>query len=227
MLFLKGLILGFCIAAPVGPIGVLCIQRTLARGRLVGFLTGLGAATADAFYGSLAALGFGAATRFLVANQAPIRVGGGLFLLYLAYAILRARSARSARSEAQEGPAVPVAGGAGKGSRGRAAAYGSAVLLTLTNPMTILSFAAIFAGVVPVSGGLGVTEAGSAVGTWGPATLVAGVFCGSAAWWLVLSTLTGAVRARLDATWLRRIDLLSAAVIASFALLAIVSGLRS
>jgi threonine/homoserine/homoserine lactone efflux protein len=81
---LKGLILGFSIAAPIGPIGVLCIRRTLAEGRASGFVSGVGAATADASYGSIAAFGLASIAAFLLSYQRPIRIAGGLFLFYLA-----------------------------------------------------------------------------------------------------------------------------------------------
>ncbi|MCA1718767.1 MAG: LysE family transporter [Actinobacteria bacterium] len=82
-LFLEGMIIGFAIAAPVGPIGVLCIRRTLAEGRISGLVSGLGAATADAVYGSVAALGLTFITEFLVGGEAWLRLVGGVFLLFL------------------------------------------------------------------------------------------------------------------------------------------------
>src|SRR5215203_2207252 len=126
--FARGLAIGFAIAAPVGAIALLCIRRTLADGRLVGFVSGLGAATADAFYGAVAALGLTAISSAIVANQSTVRLVGGVFLCYL--------GARTALSH----PAVtanPVA------ARGLAGAFGSTLALTLTNPTTILSFAAV------------------------------------------------------------------------------------
>ena len=131
-LFIRGLLIGLSIAAPVGPIGVLCIRRTLANGRLSGFFSGLGAATADAFYGSLAAFGLTVVTDFLVGIGIWLQIAGGLFLLYLGFTTWRARSYHSA---------------AQMRSNGLARDYGSTLLLTLTNPLTIISFAAIFAGI--------------------------------------------------------------------------------
>ena len=129
--FGRGLVIGFAIAAPVGAIGVLCIRRTLADGRLTGFVSGLGAATADALYGAVAALGLTAISSALVAHQATVRLVGGLFLCYL--------GVRTAL-------AAPATTGATGARRGLLAAYGSTLALTLTNPSTILSFAAVFAG---------------------------------------------------------------------------------
>ncbi len=125
---------GFSIAAPVGPIGALTIRRTLAQGRLVGFFTGLGAATADAAYGAVAAFGLTLVTDMLLAQQVWLRLGGGLFLLYLGIQTFRARPAPLEQSAA---------------ASGLLAAYASTFLLTLANPTTILSFVAIFAGLGP------------------------------------------------------------------------------
>ena len=161
-LFLQGIIIGFAIAAPVGPIGVLCIRRTLAEGRASGFVSGLGAATADAVYGAIAAFGLTLITDFLLGGASWLRLVGGAFLLYLGVKTFLARPAERA-AEARGG--------------GLLGAYASTFFLTLTNPTTILSFAAIFAG-------LGVAGADNALSA---ALLVLGVFLGSAAWWLILS----------------------------------------
>jgi threonine/homoserine/homoserine lactone efflux protein len=201
-LFLEGTIIGFAIAAPVGPIGVLCIRRTLADGRTSGLVSGLGAATADAVYGSVAALGLTFVTEFLVGGEAWLRLVGGAFLVFLGVRTFLARPA---------GGAVPAAGS------GLAGAYASTFFLTLANPTTILSFVAIFAG-------LGVAE--DANGDALPAMLlVLGVFLGSAAWWFVLSGATSFLRAVLSARGLRWVNRISGTVIAAFGVLA-VSGVR-
>src|SRR3954464_13203125 len=128
----KGMAIGVSVAAPVGPIGVLCIRRSLAQGRRVGFVSGLGAATADAGYALIAAVGLGAVTRVLVEHTMWLQVVGGAFMLYLGISTLRSRP-RATEAEA--------------GNRsGLLPAFASTVALTLTNPMTILSFAGIFAG---------------------------------------------------------------------------------
>lgn len=197
-LFLRGLGLGLAIAAPVGPIGVLVMRRTLANGRRAGFVTGMGAATADALYGLVGALGLTAITSVLVGSQFWLRLGGGLFLCYLGIATLRSVPAERA---------AQVARGAAWG------AYFSTLLLTLANPLTILSFAAVFAGM-----GLG-----AAGGPAGITTLVGGVFAGSALWWLVLSGGVGLLRGRLTPALLRRVNLLSGAIILGFGLFALAS----
>lgn len=198
-LLLRGIIIGLSIAAPVGPIGILCIRRTLAQGRAAGFVSGLGAATADAIYGSIAGFGLTFIAGFLVDQQAWIRLLGGLFLCYLG---LRAFFAGPAK------PAEPALG------RGLAGAYGSTFLLTLTNPMTILAFAAIFAG-------LGVAEVGQDYAS--AVVLVIGVFGGSVLWWFALSTIAGLFRERFDVRALRWVNRASGAVVVGFGVAALVS----
>src|SRR5688572_6978734 len=127
---LKGLAIGFCIAAPVGPIGVLCIRRSLAEGTLIGLATGLGAATADAAYGCVAAFGLTAISDFLVGQKFWLGLLGGIFLCYLGVRTFFTKPAPGMESRLQ---AV-----SGLGS-----AYVSTLFLTLTNPMTILSFVAV------------------------------------------------------------------------------------
>ncbi len=199
--FLSGMIIGFSIAAPVGPIGVLCIRRTLADGRLHGLASGLGAASADAIYGSIAGFGLTAISGFLVAQGDWLRLIGGVFLVYL--------GARTFLTRPAERPAGAV-------GRGLASAYASTFALTLTNPVTILSFAAIFAGL-----GLAEREAdyGAAV------ALVAGVFSGSAAWWLLLSGGVSLFRRAFTPSRMRWINRLSGAVLTGFGVLALAGGL--
>lgn len=183
-MFLKGLILGFSIAAPVGPIGLLCIQRTLQRGRLAGFVSGLGAATADACYGSVAALGVSTVISFLLGLQFWLQLGGGLFLLGLGLRTLLAKPAPATAATAPD-------------KAGLFSAFVSVLLLTLTNPATILSFFAVFAG-------LGIdARSGSAL------ALVAGVFLGSAAWWLILSFLAGLFRRHLNDGRVRLLNIIA------------------
>ena len=197
---LRGLGLGFAIAAPVGPIGVLCIRRTLADGRLVGFVTGLGAATADATYGAIAAFGVSAVTAALVGLRLWIHLLGALFLAWLSVRTLLAR------------PSEKAATASAMGRGGLLAAWASTVGLTLTNPATIITFAAVFAGLGLV--GVGYTAA---------ALTVAGVFMGSALWWLVLSSGVSLVRARFDARAMRVVNIISGLLLMGFATLALVS----
>ena len=195
----RGLVIGFAIAAPVGAIGLLCIRRTLADGRLVGFVSGLGAATADACYGAVAALGLTSISSVLVDHQTWVRLLGGLFLCYLG---LRTATA------------PPAAEAASRSARGVAAAYGSTLVLTLTNPSTILSFAAVFAG-------LGLADTTGNRGS--AALLVLGVFLGSALWWLLLSGGVGLVLPLVTPARLRWANRLSGAALVGFGLFALLS----
>jgi threonine/homoserine/homoserine lactone efflux protein len=194
MLFFKAFVIGLSIAAPVGPIGVLCIRRTLVFGRRIGFVSGLGAATADAFYGGVAAFGLTVLFRFFVQNARPLHLIGGTVLLLIG---LRTMLARRDVAVAADEPAR---------SRGLLPAYASTLFLTITNPMTIISFAAVFAVIAP-AGGL---DYGSA------AVTVAGVFLGSAAWWLILSAGVGAIRRAAGARLLAWVSRFSGGVIAGF-----------
>ena len=196
---IKGLLVGFSIAAPVGPIGVLCIQRTIAFGRISGLVTGLGAATADACYGVVAAFGLTVISNFLVGEQLWFRLVGGIFLSYLGI--------KTFRSKPAERPATAE-------HRGLLADYGSTVFLTLTNPMTILSFASVFAG-------LGLANSNGSF--LSAALLVIGVALGSAAWWLILSGGVGLVRTKIDRSSLAIVNKISGLIILAFGVLALVS----
>jgi len=161
--FLKGVILGFSIAAPVGPIGVLCIRKTLQFGRFSGLFSGLGAAVADSVYAVIAAFGLTVISNFLLAGQFWFRLIGGLFLLYLGWKTCIAKAA----IDAKHVPHTTLLND-----------FISTFFLTLTNPMTILSFLAVFAGLGLSSVHGDYLQAGG---------LVLGVFLGSALWWLLLS----------------------------------------
>jgi len=200
--FLRGLVLGFSIAAPVGPIGVLCIRRTLAEGRVAGLLSGLGAASADAVYGSIAALGLTAVSAFLVSQGFYLRLVGGLFLCVLGARTLLTRQ-------------TPVSAQATTG--GSAGAYASTFALTLTNPMTILAFAAMFAGLGFVGPGASYQEA---------AALVTGVFAGSMLWWITLTSAVGLLRDRITTRHMLWVDRISGLVIMAFGVFALSSLLR-
>ena len=149
-LFVRGVVLGFTIAAAVGPISLLCIRRTLAEGRLVGIVSGMGVATADATYGAVAAFGLTAVTDLLVDWRRALGVVGGAFLLWLAWRTVPVR------------PAETATAGNGEGRRGLPGAYLSTLGLTLTNPMTILSFAALFVGLGVTGGRCGGRDAADA-----------------------------------------------------------------
>jgi len=190
--FLRGLIIGFCIAAPVGPISILCVQRTINHGRLYGLVSGLGAATADMFYGAVAALGVAAVARFLVSQQLWLRLVGGLLVLAMGI-----RTLWSLPRAAQ----VAVPGG------GLVGAYLSTLLLTIANPMTIISFAAVFSGLGLTAGA---SDRPAAV------ALLLGVLTGSALWWLILSGLAARMRSRLQLRHMRWLNVAAGMVLAGF-----------
>jgi len=196
---LRGLAIGFSIAAPVGPIGVLCIRRTLAEGRASGLVSGLGAATADAIYGCIAGFGLTFISTFLVSQQAWLRLIGGVFLCYLGLKTLLAKPVEQAVLDKRNG---------------LVAAYASTFFLTLTNPMTIISFAAIFAG-------LGLASASGDYASAG--VLVLGVFIGSALWWLILSGGVGIYRKKFNPKGLQWVNRMSGAIITGFGLFALLS----
>jgi threonine/homoserine/homoserine lactone efflux protein len=198
-LFIKGFIIGFSIAAPVGPIGILCIQRTLSAGNLQGLVTGLGAATADAIYGFIAAFGLTFISNFLVAQSVWFRLIGGLFLCYLGIKAFLSK------------PQDPVLS---LGNRTIFSAYGTTFFLTLTNPMTILFFAGVFAGLGMVSESIAYTSAG---------LMVMGVFIGSASWWLLLSGATSILRNKINDHKLAWINKISGLVILVFGVGAVLS----
>jgi threonine/homoserine/homoserine lactone efflux protein len=192
MVPLRGALIGLGIAAPVGPIGLLCIQRTLERGRLNGFVSGLGAATADACLGLAAACGLSAAAGLLSAARPWIAAFGGAVLVWLGLGALRGRAA--------EAPA-----GAERPRASLLRDYLSVFGLTIINPMTVLAFAGIIAGLAAAS-----AAPGPADGFW----LVAGVFAGSASWWFLLSL--AASRLRLGERLRRGINLASGLILIGF-----------
>lgn len=196
---IKGFLIGFAIAAPVGPIGVLCIRRTLADGWANGLVSGL---ARPAWMQSMAAwpdFGLAFISIFLVSQQIWLRLIGGIFLCYLGLKTLLAKPAEQSS--------------AGKDG-GLLAAYASTFFLTLTNPLTIISFAAIFAG-------LGLATVRGSYGSAG--ILVLGVFLGSASWWLLLSSTVGLFRSRFKPALLQWVNRISGAIIIGFGIFALLS----
>ena len=197
-MLVQGLLIGFSIAAPVGPIGVLCIRRSLADGARIGLLTGLGAASADAFYGAIAAFGLTAVSNLLMNHRFLLGLIGGVFLCYL--------GVRAFFAGVAEGGQAPPRVSA-------LTAYGSTFVLTLTNPMTILSFAAVFVG-------FGI---GSAKDYYAAGVMVVGVFIGSALWWLLLSSVVSLIRSRMTAASLQWVNRGSGVIIVAFGVYALAS----
>jgi threonine/homoserine/homoserine lactone efflux protein len=195
-LLLRGILIGISIAAPVGPIGILCIRRTLSDGKLTGFLSGMGAASADMVYGAVAAFSLTVVSNLLVENAFWLRVIGGGFLLYHGVKTFLEKPASHAAQASQNG---------------YFSAYLSTFFLTITNPMTILSFAAIFAGTM-------LTRQTSS-----PIMLVLGVFLGSAVWWLTLSFGVGLMRDCLTKSHMAWINRISGAIIIAFGMYALLA----
>jgi threonine/homoserine/homoserine lactone efflux protein len=196
---LKGFVIGISIAAPVGPISVLCIRRTFAEGRLFGIVSGLGGATGDAIYGCVAGFGLTFISNFLINQQAWLRLIGGIFLCYLGVKTLLAKPAKHA---------------ALSNGNGLVGTYASTFFLTLTNPMTILSFVAIFTGLGLASTGGNYISAGA---------LVVGIFIGSSFWLLVLCSSVDVFREKFDPSRLQWLNRISGAIITVFGLVALLS----
>ncbi len=202
-LFLKGMAIGFAVAAPVGPIGLLCIRRTLWSGRLAGFTAGLGAALADTVFGFVAAFGLTLVWDFLMSNAKWFALGGGVFLIYVGIAEWRSKATDPKLSEPPS--AASLVGGCI-----------STFFLTIANPITILSFAAIFTG-------LGIAGHNVSADVAHPdyvamVQLIGGVFLGSAGWWLLLSGGVDVIRHRLNATTLRLLNRISGTALLLFGL---------
>jgi threonine/homoserine/homoserine lactone efflux protein len=203
LFLLRGIILGVSIAAPVGPIGILCIRRTLIAGRLAGFVLGLGAATADMLYGAVAAFGLGVISSLLVGESLWIHVIGACFLGWLGLRTILTLPAAPSK--------VAVA------ATGLVGSYVTTLLLTLTNPTTILSFIAIFAGI-----GVVATRSGAPVSAEAGLTVL-GIFCGSALWWLTLSGIVNMVRSRFTPEVMRWVNYLSGAILIGFGVFAVLT----
>lgn len=192
-LFAQSMLIGLSIAAPVGQIGVLAIQRTLQHGTRAGLATGMGAALADAVYGAVGAFGVVMVTEWLLGAREWLHASGALFLAVIAWRTWR-------QPPAQRREAAP---GGGELLRHLAGTF----VLTLSNPSTILSFIAVF-GML----------AGRTAAPASPWLMVGGVLVGSALWWLVLAGVVGRLRTRFDARWQRGVNRVSALLLGGFAL---------
>jgi threonine/homoserine/homoserine lactone efflux protein len=202
-LLLRGFVLGFAVAASPGPIFFLCVRRTIVSGRVSGLFSGFGVATADGFYAAIATFGVTALTTAFAAGRRPLAVVGGVILVGLGLSFLLART-----QEAPDAPATSAIRGPGV-----AWAYASTLGLTITNPATIVSFAALAAT-------LGLGTSGSLLL---PSLVVLGVVLGSLTWWCVLVLGISAVRARLTPRVVRGIGTFSGLAIGVLGILAVLS----
>ena len=193
---IRGLIIGFTIAAAVGPISLLVIRRTIEHGGIYGFASGLGVATADASYGAIAAFGLTAVTTFLVSGKLLLGVVGGAVIALLGIRTMLSRPGEVARDTERPG---------------LAGAFASIYALTMTNPMTILSFVAIFAGLGLVGGSSFVDAA----------ALTLGVLAGSTLWWVVLTSIVAWLREKVSTTVLLWVNRLSGAALVVFGIVAV------
>ncbi|KIL99751.1 putative threonine efflux protein [Paramagnetospirillum magnetotacticum MS-1] len=193
ILYLRGIAIGFAIAAPIGPVGILCIRKALADGRLAAFVAGLGAALADSLFGAVAAFGIGAVMSFIDGQMVVLKMVGGVFMLGLGVHTWRS-AALSVEAEPGRGP-------------GMARDFLSTFAITITNPGTIFGVAGVFAALGP----MGKPGIGLPTGL-----LVAGIFSGSALWWLTLSALASAARNRFTPERMRLFNHLSGAMLMVF-----------
>ena len=193
---IRGLIIGFTIAAAVGPISLLVIRRTLAHGGIYGFASGLGVATADASYAGIAAFGLTAVTSALVSGKLVLGIVGGLIIALLGVRTMVSRPGEVARDA---------------GRPGLAGAFGSIYALTMTNPMTILSFAAVFAGLGLVSGSSFLDAAVLTLAGW----------AGSSLWWVVLTSIVAWLRERVSTRILLWVNRISGAALVVFGIVAV------
>jgi threonine/homoserine/homoserine lactone efflux protein len=201
-LFITAAGVGLAIAAPVGPMGMLCIRRTLTGGPSAGLAIGLGIASGDAFYGLIAALGLVGISQFMLAYDRPLHLLAGLFLLYLGVrTLLQKPPADAANGEVNGNGKLAQVGRAGA-----LRAYASSLLLTLTNPQTVIMFAALFTTLAP-RGAFSSTIA---------LTTVGGVFCGSIAWWCFLVTVVSLARHAIGSKLRLAIDRFVGIMLAAF-----------
>jgi len=195
---LKGLIIGFAMAVPIGPIGIMCIRKTLAEGHSRGLIIGLGAATADAIYGGIAAFGLTFVSDVIASQHIWLRLIGGGLLLFLGIRTFRAR---------RKDTIVPF------DDKGLLGSYVSSFLLALTNPVTIFAFVAVFAAF-----GLG-----HRLVIVSACILVVGVFAGSSLWFLAIGYIATLFKKKLDAGGLRWVNRISGALIILSGIAALVS----
>jgi len=199
ILLLKGLVIGFALALPIGPIGILCIRKTATEGHLSGMIIGFGAATADALYGFVAAFGLTIISDTLLSQQMWIRLIGGAFLCYLGVKTYFAKPPETSQSN---------------NGRGYIGSFVSTFLLTLTNPLSIIAFLGVFAG-------FGLRNSELSLGS--ASTLIAGVFLGSSLWFFLLSYSVTLFRNKINATGLGWVNRISGVLIVIFGCVAIMS----
>ena len=197
--FFKGIVIGVVIAMPVGPVGTLCVQRTITQGKINGFLTGLGATTADVVFGLIAAFGLTVVSNFLIDQQEWIRLVGGIIICLIGVQVFSLETQKKI---------IPIT------SPNPLNAFGSAFLIAITNPITIITFVVMFAG-------LGLVGSNS---QYGPATLtVFGVFVGSGLIWLSVWGMSLIFRERFEFGRMKWINKIAGIVILVFGVSTLIS----
>ncbi len=199
LLIAEGFLIGLSLAAPVGPMGLLCIQKTLAGGFVLGMLTGIGIALADAIYGMMAAFGVTAISDFLIAHKSVLSFGGGLFLIWIGIKNLFSKPSLEETAVLQ-----PREHGF--------SAFSTAFLLTLTNPLTVFTYIAIFAG-----------ASINVANNWGAIAITLAIFAGSMAWWLMLSGFVALTKAKIRPRHVGAISHVSGIILVGFGLYALSS----
>jgi threonine/homoserine/homoserine lactone efflux protein len=198
---LKGIAIGFALAAPVGPLGLICIRRTLAHGSKRGLLVGLSAAAADILYGIVAAFGVTLISDFIYNQQQWIRLIGGLVLIILGYHTVRSRPSTDTETN---------------GTNGNIRAVFSTFLLALTNPMTLFTFAAVFASV-----GLKEISGNHIFGLF----LVGGIFLGTMGWFTLLTTLVYFFKNRINTNGISLVNRIAGSILILFGIVTLCSRL--
>lgn len=193
--FLRGFIVGFLAAVPIGPVNVLCIQRTLSRGRLIGLVSGIGAATVDAFYGGAAALGLTMISEIISRYEEVLRLAGGLFVFSLGIGTIMSKP-RALQEEEHES--------------GLLSAYVSMFLITLANPTTIFSYGVLFAGIGTIHALHGIKNA---------FLIAPGVFLGSALWWIILTGAMDMLKYKMNERYLKWLNRIAGGIVTGFGLL--------
>ena len=194
-IFIKGFMIGLVVAAPLGPIGIISLQRTLSKGYLSGLFSGLGISTADAIYGAVATFGVTAISSFLISQELWLKIIGGIVICGLGIRIYSQAGYQKMSASANNKTCL--------------GAYFSALILTLFNPAIIFSFVAIFASLVIVY---------TKTNPIATLLLIGGVFWGSAIWWVFLSGMASRLKTQFTESFMKKINYISGVLIAGFGL---------
>lgn len=198
-LFIDGFTLGLAVAAPIGPVGVLCIKKTLSSGLAIGLFAGFGASIAKVIYGIVVGFGLTSVSNFLINYNTYISIIGAIFLTYLGIKIFMTKPVMNCDSVQKEN---------------KISAFTTMFLLTIMNPMTVLSFLAVFSG-------LGIANTASSYSNG--LVLISGIFCGSMSWWIFLCSMVNLFRQKINGSILSWINKVSGIIIVTFAAMIILS----